>query len=76
MISLVNAKEVISTSGKETILLVTDRKGSWPRERNDVPRPIQSESTSGGPDAELPRREATQSRDYTQFFGESIPKQD
>ena len=65
MISLVNAKEVISTSEKEIILLVTGRKqlvsGKERRSKTNLKR-ISSErlgheatQTRSYPDAELPR---------------------
>jgi len=77
MISLVNAKEVISTSRKETILLVISQKDVGLGKGTS----FQSELIPEGSDAEPPRHEAIQTRSYqnresTQFFGEFIPKQD
>jgi len=73
MISLVNAREVISTSGKEIILLVTSRKqlvsGKERRSKTNWKR-IYSGSY---PNAELLRRETIQNRESRRFLGELIP---
>ena len=86
MISLVNVREVISTSGKEIILLVTDRKqlasGKERRSKTNLKRIYsgrlrrEATQTQSYPDAELPRCGATQNRESTRFFGEFILKQD
>ena len=62
MISLVNAKEVISTSGKDIILLVTGRKQLASGKERREPTPGGSDAEL--PDAELPRRGATQTQSY------------
>ena len=61
MISLVNVREVISTLGKDIILLVTGRK-QLASGKNDVPKRIYSgrlrreaTRTRSYPDAKLPR---------------------
>ena len=72
MISLVNPKEVI-------ILLVISQKnvglGKGTTFQHQFKAHLLREAQMQSyPDAELPRREATQSRESTGFFGELIPK--
>ena len=81
MISLVNAKEVISTSGKDIILLVTRQKavglGKGTTFQDQFEANLLREArTRSYPDAKLLRCEATQNRESTRFFDEFIPKQD
>ena len=78
MISLVNAREVISTSGKGIIPLVTSRKavslGKGTSFQNRFEAKLLWEAqTRSYPDAKLFRRKAIQNRESTRFLGELIP---
>ena len=78
MIPLVNAKEVISTSGKEIILLVISQKvvglGKGTTFEDQLEANLLREArTRSYSDAELLGREATQNREPTRFLGRLIP---
>ena len=80
MISLVNAREVISTSGKEIILLVISQKavglGKGTAFQDQFEENLLRETrTRSYSDAKLPRRRATQNRESTRFFDELTPIQ-
>ena len=65
MISLVNAREVISTSGKKIILLVTSRKQLVSEKERRSKTNWKRIYSGSYPDAELPRCGATQTRSYS-----------
>ena len=79
MISLVNAREVISTSGREIILLVTSQKvvslGKGRAFQDQFETNLLREArTRSYPDAELPRCGATQTRSYSESRIYTIPR--
>ena len=74
MISLVNARKVISTSGKEQSFskAVDLGKGTTFQDRFET-NLLREARTWSYPDAELLRRETIQNRESTRFLGELIP---